>query len=104
MLVTHLAKTLNFIKYYVVSVSTFCSLKVISAIENSILGHNYITSRGKKTVPAKDYRSNYEIAINQNISQCSHHLLNSVHSMYRAYTYFDESCIILYIPHIPTKC
>jgi hypothetical protein len=87
------------------SASTLCSLKVISAIKNSILGHNYITSTAEKAVPAnKDYRSNSEIATKQNTSQCSHHLLNSVHSMYRTYTYFDGSCIILYTPQISTKC
>ena len=48
LLVTHLTKTQNFVKHDAVSVRTFCSLKVISAIENSILGHNYITSTVKK--------------------------------------------------------
>lgn len=95
--------TENFVKYYALSVSIFCSLKVISAIENSILGHNYITSTAKNC-SCKGLQKQFWDCHKSNTSQCSHHLLNLVHSMYKAYTYFDGSCIILYIPHTSTKC
>jgi hypothetical protein len=88
--VTYLAKTQNFVKHDAMSVSTHCSLKVISAIENSILGHNYITSTAKKLFL---HRSNSEIATYQNTSQCSHHLLISVYFMYRSHTYFIRVAI-----------